>query len=381
MLENPRPSTEITWNVIYMPGTVAALLPFALSLLQAPGVRVRLVSNGCHEVEGRLLRRVCSIDDRISYHSLATPTWIEHGLALNRLFDEFSDPYFAIVDSDVIASGDFMAEIWPMADAEAGLFTGSPAWAADAEAVAPPGCTFLGGHHRLLSDGTTVGGTYAAIYRRSAVARVRHAAPRGFAEHWFPMLPSELRKRLSARRWRFPLLDTARLIHFQLLLEGFTLRNVSTSTLHHVGGYTLTDAEKETGNRAGDPRSMLRALRRILGSRGDRRFERLVLGIIHRVLRARTRDDSDRERIRRRRRLVSRHVRSVVEAIVRGDALPAPLRTDASDVDARVEALVRALEAHYLMGLDSLRGLPGSAADASFTSEVNVDASRPHGGP
>src|SRR5437764_3121301 len=104
-----------------MPGSVSRLLPLALSLLQAPEVRIRLVANGCHADEVEFLRAATEIDERLSLYVLPQQNPVEHGRALNHLFQRFDEPRFAFIDSDVVASGDFMAGLLPIPPRHVGL--------------------------------------------------------------------------------------------------------------------------------------------------------------------------------------------------------------------------------------------------------------------
>ena len=104
------------------------LLPFALSLLQSPDVRVRLVGNGCTDDEMDLIRALAAGDERLDHHTLPYPRPVEHGVALNDLFQAFPEPHFAFMDSDIIATGDFMQSLGPLSEGQAAASTALPVW-------------------------------------------------------------------------------------------------------------------------------------------------------------------------------------------------------------------------------------------------------------
>ena len=336
----PTGNDAITFNVVFTPGTPARLLPFALSLLQGKGVRIRLVANGCGPDEIDLLRAAAQAHERISPHVLPSSHPVEHGLALNRLFEAFpSEPYFAFADSDVIASGDFMGGLWPMAPGQAAVSAAAPVWATDADAVVPPRWPVLSGRLRVLPDGTPAGTTYLAIYERAATEPLWRRAPKGFGVHHRHRIPRGLREQLAARGWNYRILDTCRLVNLQLLLAGFTLEDREIPELHHVGGFSGADF---MGLRA-----LLRSLPWALRSKDDRRLGRIVDYVGFRLYLHRRQRDPRFRRMNERRSAVGAHVLSVLDAILAGKPPPPTPRTDSAEVDRRLAALIAALETHY----------------------------------
>jgi len=341
----------VTFNVVFMPGTAERLLPFSLSLLQSPGIRVRLVANACEPGERELLRSAAGLDDRLSEHVLPGDHPIEHGEALNHLFRSYHEPHFAFVDSDVIAGGDFMASLWPPAPGQAAVFAASTVWMTDEEGVGPPRISVLSGGRTTLHDGTFVGNTYCAIYDRAAVEPAWRTAPRGFAVQLRHRLPRELKDSLAARGWSFRAYDTARLINLQLLLAGYELDNRPVPELHHVGGVSIRSFEGSRG-----------AVRRLAALRsssrtGTRRVSDAVLTRLY----FRLQHDRARERSRRRRGTVLAYLDEVLDAILAGDSTPPAPETDSPEVDRRVAELVTTLEDQYPHGVASLARAGGPA--------------------
>ncbi len=341
----------VTFNVIYTPGTAALLLPFTLSLLQSPAIRIRLVANGCEAKDAALLASTAARHERISHVVLPTQAVMEHGAALDHLFSTFPEPHFAIVDSDVIASGDFLPHLLPLVPGQAAVFAASPVWVTDEETVVPPGCSFIGGRQRVLADGTPVGNTYLAIYDRAALEPLWRAAPRGFGTHDRSMLAREAQASLAERGWRYRFFDTSRLLNLQLLLAGYRIENRDVPELHHVGGMSGAGFpwRPETA------RDSLRAILAILRSGDERRLQRLTDGAAHRLYMIRSRRDPRHRRMNERRGLVLAHVHTALDALLGRVSAPPRLRTDSAAVDRRVAALVAALEAQYAVGLSSRR--------------------------
>ncbi len=337
----------ITLNVIYTPGTPGRLLPFTLSLLQGSGVRIRIVENGCPPEESRLLRAAAEVDDRITYYSLGVPGPVEHGLALNHLFERFTEPCFGMVDSDMIASGDYMSGIPSLFPGKAAVFSGSPVWAADNDMVVRKSCTWIGARHRILTDGTSVGNSYFAIYDRALLEPAWRAAPRGFGTHDRYQLSRSVQKAFAERGWRYVMFDTARVLNLQLILDGHALEHLILPTLHHVGGFSAENFAR----RKDDLAALAGATFRILRSDDGRRVQRFVDGARHRLFLTRSRRDPRHVRMNAHRRLVISHIREVVDAIRSGETPPETPITGLPDVDSHVAALVGAIEDRYPIGL------------------------------
>src|SRR4051794_11198901 len=270
-----RVPSEVTFNVIYSAGSAKRLLPFAESLLQGAGVRVRTVSNGCGADEVEWLRAASRRDERVSTYVLPFATSVDHGSALNHLFESFDEPVFAFADSDVLAAGDFVDDLFSAAPGTAAVFTAPPAWLTDAEARLPEGETFLDGRHFRLRDGTPIGGSYVAAYERRPLELVWERAPRGFGITRRSLLDRRLRAELSSRGWSFRAFDTGRVLNLLLLLEGHRLDNRIVPELHHVGGFTARDF--------GRPSVGLRHLVRQVRAPDDRLFQRAVDGAFVRL--------------------------------------------------------------------------------------------------
>ena len=336
------PTPELTFNVIFTPGTVARLLPFALSFLQSPDARVRLVANACPAEEVELLRAIGAREDRLSHHVLAFEQMARHGLALNELFERFPEPHFAFADSDVIASGDFMARLGTPAPGQAGLFAGPRVWMTDAERRGNSQGSMIGSSRQFLADGTYVGNSYCAVYDRAALEPAWRAAPLGFEGHYAHQIPWNLRRSLANHGWRVHWLDTGRLINLQLLAAGYELVERQVPELHHVGGLTYRNYRPAPG--------WSRPFREILHKEPDRnRLRRIAEGISMRRHNRQQRDPS-KSLLYRRRDAVWAHLDEVIDAVLAGDPLPPALTTDSPDVDGQLADLVATLETEYRRG-------------------------------
>ena len=340
-----RAPAEVTFNIVYVPGSVRRLLPFALTLLMGSGVRIRVVSNGCGADEIELLHAASHREDRISVHVLPFASSVDHGTALNHLFTSFDEPIFAFADSDVLASGDFVDDLFHTSPRAAAVFAAPAVFHTDDEAVLPAGATYLAGRHMVLSDGTPSGGTYIAAYERRLVEQVWQRAPRGFKAHRRSLLDRRLKRQFSSRGWSFHVFDTGRVINLLLLLDGHRLENRNVPALHHIGGLSV----RELGSAFSSMRLMMRQLR----ARDDHVFQRMIDGAFRRLY---VRSSRSPAPSRERRRIVCAHVDEVLDAIDAGRPVPATPPTGSEEVDRRLSELVAALVESYPAGLNAVGG-------------------------
>jgi SAM-dependent methyltransferase len=237
----------IDFHVIYTPGTVDLLLPFAVTLLQAKAARFTLVDNGCSPAETECLQRLANTNSRFSYLRLPGLGMQPHGDAVGYLLNRSEDRWFAMLDSDIIASGDFLAGLDLPSRGCAGVFTAPPVWLLPTSAQATRDSPFLGGPVRELPDGTAVGSTSGAIYDREPLMSAMSKLPLGLLNGPSSrVLPPGMEDELRARGWYFRRFGTARVAHLRMLLDGHTLRNVEIGCLHHIGGVSHRDEQRRS---------------------------------------------------------------------------------------------------------------------------------------
>ncbi len=257
---------ELRFNIIFTPGTVAALRVFVLSLLHhtGPECTFRLVTNGCDDAEVAILRRFCAISDRLAFYRFIenrrSPLKIsQHGTVLNHLITLETLPHFCFMDSDIFALGDFVAEIRPFLNTHAALFSCPPVWTIPSDRIAPSEHHVFGGPHTTTDAGVLLGGSYFCVYAikplRALMAQTgvtfhKYVRP-GAMKH--PRLKSRIKARIVFLRsplWsqrtalqrlgvRADLYDTGKLINLLLQARGHTLKEVQLRTLRHLGGISI----------------------------------------------------------------------------------------------------------------------------------------------
>ena len=322
-----------------MPGTTKRLLPFVFTLLQARYARFVLVDNGCETEERERLERVAGSESRFDYLRLPGESIMSHAQALAFLLSRGHDRWFAVLDSDVLASGDFIQELDFPEDGCAGVFAAPAVWRLPCLAQTPVGTAFLGGASDRLRDGTAVGLTHAAIYDRVALRTAVDKLPRSLSNgSWSRVIPAPMKRELKAKDWHYRRFGTARVAHLRLLLDGHTLSNQDSPHLHHTGGLShLADQHQA-------PLSI--RLRRF----ADRMTQgpltpwlNLIFNLPHTFTHL---TPLEIEQLIVRRSL-TRATTELLDALITGEpARPAPV-TGIAEVDTRFAVLRQALMDHY----------------------------------
>lgn len=226
--------------IIYTPGTVERLLFLLHSLLQWSDCTFSLVANGCGEQEARRLQTFCQTTARFCFVRLPAAKLQPHGLALNDLQKACDHPYFAFMDSDIYATGAFIADFTGHLAANAGLFSGAPLWSQPADQLAPTDRHVLAGRHHYIgsapADRICVGSSYFAIYDNRVLTDLRAATGVGFESYRWSQVPTAYQQGLQRAGHDYQRYETGKLLNLLLHREGYPLSYQASAHLHHIGG-------------------------------------------------------------------------------------------------------------------------------------------------
>ena len=333
MPDNARP---LQFHIIYTPGTVRGLLPFVDTLLRWSACAYCLVSNGCDDAETRLLHARCAGEPRLSWRALPWPRKVEHGQALNWLYAASEQPVFCFMDSDILATGDFMAELRPALSGAAGLFSAWPITIKAAERILPDDCRFIGGRHSHTAAGLCLGGSYFAIYERAALARALAAAPDGFNRGYWAQLPRETRRVLREIGQQRLFYDTGRVLNLYLQSQGDRLCVHDTPALLHLGSYSIYAGGG--GRRSAQPHWLkpAKAVARAIRDRLNGQTYRTV--ILKQVER-----DPIQQQVNERRQVLATYFTRLTTALTAGEPLPVRPRMGDPELDRAMDRATRAL--------------------------------------
>lgn len=237
---------DLLFNVIYTPGTVAVLRPFAWSLVHQSQCRVRLVANGLPAPEERLLKAYARRHDRMEFFRYPSKKTAEHGEVLNVLVDLDPSDWFAFVDSDIFAIGDVEAELRPWMERSAVVLSGSPIWATATDRVAPEGASVLAGPQERTARDARCGVSYFGVYPKPILKRVMAETGVRFDKviGW-DSVPAAHRARLEQAGARADHYETGKLLNLLLHQAGVELDTVDLASVRHVGGLSLQARKRQ----------------------------------------------------------------------------------------------------------------------------------------
>lgn len=334
----PNSDYALQFHIIYTPGTVRGLLPFVDTLVRWSDCSYCLVSNGSSDEEMSLLRAVCAGEPRLSWRALPWPRKVEHGQALNHLYAASDQPYFCFMDSDILATGDFMADLRTAMSGAAGLFSAWPITIKAEERILPDSCCFIGGRHSHTADGRCLGGSYFAIYERAALARALSAAPDGFNRGYWAQLPRRTRRFLRGIGQERLFYDTGRVLNLYLRSQGGDLRVQDTTALLHLGSYSIY-----TGSRA--PRRTPPLWLKLARATARRVREQFNGQAYRAAVLRRVAQDPIQRVVDERRHQVAIYFSNLAMALAAGAVLPIPLKLQdgetADNVEQAADTLVK----------------------------------------
>lgn len=317
------------FHVVYTPGTVRTLSLFAWSLLEHTDARYCLVSNGCSRLERAFLAALAARDPRLRHLDLGV-AMLPHGEALDVLLERSSGPWFGFLDSDLLATGDFVQP-----PAGGAVFTGRPTWVAASEETLGPDFQVVSGTFQRDSRGLLLGSTYCALYDRSALLQARKEARIGFAP---APLPPPVRQRLSEAGLGRAVFDTGKALNAWMALSGAPLSWRPELPVRHLGGASFAALRG---------RSRFGLLSRLRAERECRRHlaaARASAGEIRQAL---------RQRIRQR-DPVREWFGAALAGLYEGRGLPRPVATGVAEVDAAVAGAAAALEDLFARRADAV---------------------------
>jgi hypothetical protein len=249
-------------NIIFVRGSVAALLPFLRSLLEHTDGHYRLVANGCTAAERSvLMAESAAASRRVEYHEGSVEVVLAHGEMLERLLELESGEYFVFVDSDVLAIGPASFDDLLPDETEAARCSALPLWHRPSERIAPAGFRILGGRFvGVEGSDVVVGCSYAAGYRTECLRAIVTNRKIRLARSNAADLPRDVREELARSNLDFDVYDTLKVANILLHRAGSSVSMVELDNIVHVGALSAP-------NGAGG-RSLRRSLKALLSDAG-----------------------------------------------------------------------------------------------------------------
>ena len=229
-------TSELLFNIIYTPGSVALLSPFIQSLLKWSDCRYQLIANGCDSNEQRLLRDLANSNSRLKYLCLSDTKMISHSDALDKLQQDCNDEWFCAMDSDIFANGPFLDAVAAAADDHDVITSCLPVWTTTNDSTLKPSYKRLQGLHIRLANGLTVGCTYFILYRNVDVTGIRGRTGVGFERYYWDKIPERHQQAIRSLDAEKNDYDTAIVLNMLLIASGGKVTYLPLDNLKHLGG-------------------------------------------------------------------------------------------------------------------------------------------------
>lgn len=230
---------DLTFNIIFTPGTVRFLKLAALSLVKFSPYRYRLVSNKLDFGERAELENLCGSSDRFEYYfyepPYKSPKVAPHGEVLSALERANKDEFFCFMDSDIFAAGPFHEELERELAACDVFSSCRQIMVAPGEAVRS-----YSGKSIETPEGLAVATTFFAVYRSDPLRKVIRNTGVSFEkfgkEHPIPERARKVLVKLGLERRTF---DTGKLLNVVSHAFGVRYRYREFANLHHLGGFSF----------------------------------------------------------------------------------------------------------------------------------------------
>jgi hypothetical protein len=231
-------TAELQFNIIFTPHTAEYLSPFIHSLLKWTDCRYCIVNNGCNENDQNLLKTLCDSHDRLEYLTVSENKMIEHGIALNWLQKNTRSPWFCFMDSDILATGPYMADITAYMSKCDVFSTGHPLWHTPDDITLPESFRRLHGIHFGTSDGKCLGGTYFAVYDNEVLTEAMNSNGVDFRIYRGDSVPEQHRATLREIGLDKLEYDTGMLLMSLMYANGKRFCVEDLQAVRHLGGFS-----------------------------------------------------------------------------------------------------------------------------------------------
>ena len=322
------------FHIIYTAGTVSALQIFVFSLLQWSTCRFRLVANGCSKSELKLLRQLCLEHARLELCVLPFDQTVPHDRALSYLQTLEQSDYFCFMDSDIIASGDFLTGVIPYLDQHDAFFSCSSLWCKGEDQVLPNSYLSMDGRYNQTDAGVCLGSTYFAVYDNRMLTQFIKATQIDFKRYYWAEIPPSIQSHLVQMRLDKAYYDTGKLLNLLLLSEGRSLIFREIPTLHHIGGISIT-------HKKSIPQPILKKLR-VQFWRWREQLKKSMQLLVTRIDSKQLRfgftqpEWEARQIVLHRKAVVARYFSNLLQSLVDNQPLPSPPRLCDTEVEAKV---------------------------------------------
>ncbi len=236
---------NLTFNIIFTPGSVKYMRLGILSLLEFLPYKFRLISNGLDLSERLLLKHFCDTDARLEFYPFPTGPVLPHGILLRLLEQRNADEgYFCFMDYDIFVTGQFHGELEERLK-KCDVFSSCRNFSNDLilkdnnDVDDILQCKRIRGRRVKFSNGITLASTHFAIYRTEPLKRVIRETGISFEKYQSPdLIPCSTLNEIRDRGFIAEVFDTGKLMNIISLRFGLKYDYYAFDNLLHIGGIT-----------------------------------------------------------------------------------------------------------------------------------------------
>jgi len=237
-------NAELTFHIIYTPGTFFYLRPFLFSLLEWSDCFFRLVTNGCAKEEREMVEAACRANRRLECRHLSPSGMAAKGSVLNLLQQAEKSRYFCCLDSDIFAVGPFMNRFTDGPGRHAAIFSAPHFLMTEKAKTMPAACPGAYGIHVNDPAGRCIGTTCFAIYDNQVLDRYIRGRGIDFSGTAWAQVPQGYRAAFSERGLRVKEYDSGKILNICLSCDGASLLYRNAAELRHIGGFSFASRER-----------------------------------------------------------------------------------------------------------------------------------------
>ena len=161
-------------------------------------------------------------------------------LCITILQRQETDRYFAFLDSDIFATGEFLSDfIKGLASADA-VFCSPSTWGYGEETEMPSWQMWDSGVYSTLAGGTCMGTTHFAAYSNEMLDELVAESGVDLRSYYWREIPEAIQKELTQRKQIKAVFDTGKLANILLGNRGRSLELATAPTLSHLGGISVS---------------------------------------------------------------------------------------------------------------------------------------------
>ena len=250
-------TAELTFNIVYTPGTFPYLRLFLLSLLKWSDCSFRLVTNGCSRRERKMVESACRESIRLECFHFPKLRTAAKGKVLSALQKMERDRFFCCLDSDIFAVGPFLDEIEGDLVRFAAIFSAPHFLMPENRKTMPPGYPGAYGIHMNDPGGRCIGTTCFAVYDNQVLSQSIRRLGIDFSSSSWAQVPAEFKPLFTQRGLKVENYDSGKILNACMSYSGKSLIYRNLPALKHIGGFSFARA----GRRKRAPRSKPRDLR------------------------------------------------------------------------------------------------------------------------